>query len=94
MNTIDRLEKIQRNTEISIEEKTSKTNFKNNKIGAKVKRLEEKMYKNRLDLEKFVENANLQLDKNSKLIIAEAEYAQKLGSKYKVVKTTKRKRNV
>lgn len=82
MNKIDVLEQEQKRLEASKEEMTSKINLKNNKIGAKVKRLEEIMYKNRVKLDKFLENADLQLDKNAKLIVAEAEYAQRLGNKY------------
>lgn len=81
-NTIDRLEANQKALEQSKEEMTSKINLKNNKIGAKVKRLEEIMYKNRVKLDKFKENVDLQLEKNSKLIVAEAEYAESLGKKY------------
>ena len=81
-NTIDKLEANQKALEQSKEEMTSKINLKNNKIGAKVKRLEEIMYKNRVKLDKFKENVDLQLEKNSKLIVAEAEYAQNLGNKY------------
>lgn len=82
MNKIDMLEQEQKRLEASKEEMTSKINLKNNKIGAKVKRLEEIMYKNRVKLDKFLENADLQLDKNAKLIVTEAEYAQRLGNKY------------
>lgn len=81
-NTIDKLEANQKRLEESKEEMTSKINFKNNRIGARVKRLEEKMFKNRNKLEKFKENVDLQLEKNSKLIVAEAEYAENLGKKY------------
>ena len=81
-NTIDKLEANQKELEQSKEEMTSKINLKNNRIGAKVKRLEEIMYKNRVKLDKFKENVDLQLEKNSKLIVAEAEYAENLGKKY------------
>lgn len=81
-NTIDKLENNQKRLEASKEEMTSKINLKNNRIGAKVKRLEEIMYKNRVKLDKFKENVDLQLEKNSKLIVAEAEYAENLGKKY------------
>lgn len=80
---IDVLEEKQKELIRAKEERTSKINLKNNKIGAKVKRLEEKMFFNRTELDKFLEKKDLELEKNSKLIIAAAEYAQKLGSKYK-----------
>jgi hypothetical protein len=80
---IDVLEEKQRKLEAAKEEKTSKINLKNNKIGAKVKRLEEKMFQNRTTLSKFTEKIDLELEKNAKLIIAASEYAQKLGAKYK-----------
>lgn len=82
MNKIDKLEQEQKRLEASKEEMTSKINLKNTRIGAKVKRLEEIMFKNRIKLDKYLENVDLQLDKNSKLIVAEAEYAQNLGKKY------------
>lgn len=82
MNKIDILEREQKKLEESKEEMTSKVNLKNTKIGAKVKRLEEIMFKNRLELEKFIENVDLQLDKNAKLIVAESEYAENLAKKY------------
>ena len=44
VDEIDVLEEKQKDLERAKEEKTSKINLKNNKIGAKVKRLEEKMF--------------------------------------------------
>lgn len=88
---IDVLEEKQKNLERAKEEKTSKVNLKNNKIAAKVKRLEEKMFLNRSNLDKYTEKIDLELEKNSKLIIASAEYAQKLGNKYKKPVNTKLK---
>lgn len=88
---IDKLEERQASLIRAEEERTSKTNLKNNKIGAKVKRLEEKMFLNRAKLDKFKEKNALELEKNSKLIIAAAEYAQKLGLKYKDNKQIKLK---
>ena len=91
VDEIDVLEEKQKDLERAKEEKTSKINLKNNKIGAKVKRLEEKMFINRAELTKFTEKIDLELEKNSKLIIASAEYAQKLGNKYKKPTTNKLK---
>lgn len=91
VDEIDVLEEKQKDLERAKEEKTSKINLKNNKIGAKVKRLEEKMFLNRAELTKFTEKIDLELEKNSKLIIASAEYAQKLGNKYKKPTTNKLK---
>ena len=88
---IDQLESKQSELEARKEDIISKTNLKNNRIGAKVKRLEEKMYANRVAKDLAIEKIDLELEKNSKLIIATAEYAQKLGAKYKTTttKTTK-----
>ena len=91
VDEIDVLEEKQKDLERAKEEKTSKINLKNNRIGAKVKRLEEKMFLNRAELTKFTEKIDLELEKNSKLIIASAEYAQKLGNKYKKPTTNKLK---
>ena len=82
IDEIDRLEEEQNKLERDLERKKSKINSINSKLEAKIKRLEEIAYINRTDLEKFEASINLKLDKNSKLIIAASEYAQKLGAKY------------
>lgn len=82
---IDKLEAKQVKLESSKEEKTSKINAKNNRIGARVKRLEEKMYMNRLALDKFLAKTDLELERNAKMITAEAQYAGALGAKYKSI---------
>lgn len=82
---IDKLEAKQVKLESSKEEKTSKINAKNNRIGARVKRLEEKMYMNRLALDKFLSKTDLELERNAKMITAEAQYAGALGAKYKSI---------
>lgn len=79
---IDRLEDNQRRLEASIEEKKSIVALKNAKLEARIIRLQEIAFKNRNELEKFTESTNLKLDKNAKLIRAEAEYARQLGLKY------------
>ena len=86
---IDMLEEKQKSLIRAQEEATSKANFKTNKIGAVIKRLEEKMFFIRSELDKFKEKTDLELEKNAKLIIASAEYAQKLGSKYKAPDSVK-----
>lgn len=82
LDEIDMLEEKRKNLLRAKEERLSKVNFRNNKRGAKIKHLEEKMFLERTDLDKFMEKIDLELEKNSKLIIAAAEYAQKLGAKY------------
>lgn len=83
VDEIDMLEAKQRDLEAAKEEVISKTNLKNNKIGARRDRLEEIMFHNTLAKDKAVEKIDLELEKNAKLIIAASEYAQKLGAKYK-----------
>lgn len=79
---IDQLEKKQNKLISKKENKTSRVNCKNTRIYAKIKRMEEKMYDNRINLDRHNEKIDLELEKNSKLIIASAEYAKKLSSKY------------
>ena len=86
---IDRLEEKQNRLLRSKEERTSKINFINNKRGAKIKRLEEKMFIDRTKLDKFIEKVDLEIEKNAKLIIASAEYAQRLGDKYSKIRRKK-----
>lgn len=82
MNKIDRLENRQTKLEKSLEEKKSVVAYKNSRLEAKITRLQELAFKNRLDLEKFEDNTKLRLDRNAELIRAEANYAKKLGEKY------------
>lgn len=86
---IDRLEEKQQRLVASIEAKKSNIAYVNSDLERKIKKWEEKAYKNRKALEKFIENVNANIEKNAKLITAEAEYAAKLGKKY----TTKTKTN-
>lgn len=89
-NTIDRLENKQKALIAAREERKSKIDFKNARLYSKQKRLEDKMYINREKLDKFNEKIDLELDRNAKLIIAEAEYAKQLGTKYnRITKKTK-----
>ena len=50
---------------------------------SKIDQLEEKAFANREYLDKFVASTELKLAKNSKLILAEADYASALGRKYR-----------
>lgn len=84
---IDRLEQNQKNLEAGIENQKSTIAYKNSKLEAKVTKLQEKAFANRTRLEKYIENANLQIEKNKKLILAEAEYAKSLSAKYDNTKT-------
>ena len=95
---IDKLEAKQVKLESSKEEKTSKINAKNNRIGARVKRLEEKMYMNRLALDKFLAKTDLELERNAKMITAEHNMLERLvlninqlsiNQKTEIVKTVK-----
>ena len=79
---IDRLEQKQKELEASIESEKSSVAYENSRIEAKIKKLEEKAFANRTHLEKFIESKNLQIEKNKKLILAEAEYAKSLSAKY------------
>ena len=79
---IDRLEQKQKELEASIESEKSSIAYENSRIEAKIKKLEEKAFANRTHLEKFIESKNLQIEKNKKLILAEAEYAKSLSAKY------------
>lgn len=79
---IDRLEQKQKELEASIESEKSIVAYENSRIEAKIKKLEEKAFANRTHLEKFIESKNLQIEKNKKLILAEAEYAKSLSAKY------------
>lgn len=79
---IDRLEQKQKELEESIESEKSSIAYKNSSIEAKIKKLEEKAFANRTHLEKFIESKNLHIEKNKKLILAEAEYAKSLSAKY------------
>ena len=45
--------------------------------------MQEKAFANREYLDKFVASTELKLAKNSKLILAEADYASALGRKYR-----------
>ena len=84
---IDRLEQKQKELEASIESEKSSVAYENSRIEAKIKKLEEKAFANRTHLEKFIESKNLQIEKNKKLILAEAEYAKSLSAKYDNTKT-------
>ena len=84
---IDRLEQKQKELEASIESEKSIVAYENSRIEAKIKKLEEKAFANRTHLEKFIESKNLQIEKNKKLILAEAEYAKSLSAKYDNTKT-------
>ena len=79
---IDRLEQKQKELEASIESEKSSIAYENSRIEAKIKKLEEKAFANRTHLEKCIESKNLQIEKNKKLILAEAEYAKSLSAKY------------
>lgn len=79
---IDRLEQKQKELEASIESEKSSVAYENSRLEAKITKLQEKAFANRTHLEKFIESKNLQIEKNKKLIMAEAEYAQSLSAKY------------
>ena len=81
---IDRLDSKQKKLERIFENKKSNIAYVNSKIEAKIIKLQEKAYKNRLDLEKFENEVKLKLDRNAAFIRAEASYAQELGGKYKL----------
>lgn len=85
---IDRLEQKQKELEASIESEKSSIAYENSRIEAKIKKLEEKAFANRTHLEKFIESKNLQIEKNKKLILAEAEYAKSLSAKYDNTQTS------
>ena len=80
---IDQLEEKQNKLIQKREDLKSKTAFKNSKIEAKITKLQEKAFANREYLDKFVANTELKLVKNSKLILAEADYVSALGCKYR-----------
>lgn len=80
---IDKLEERQNKLIQKREDLKSKTAFKNSKIEAKITKLQEKASANREYLDKFVASTELKLAKNSKLILAEADYASALGRKYR-----------
>ena len=80
---IDQLEEKQNKLIQKREDLKSKIAFKNSKIEAKITKLQEKAFANREYLDKFVTNTELKLSKNSKLILAEADYASALGRKYR-----------
>ena len=79
---IERLDAIQKKLEKADENKNSQTLYINSKIEAKIKKLEEKAYYNRVELDNFRKDIKIKLDKNAALIRAEAEYAKKLGERY------------
>lgn len=82
MSKIDRLDNIQKILERKLENKKSSIAYVNSKIEAKVIKLQEKAFHNRVDLEKFESEVNLKLDKNEAIIQAEADYVKELSNKY------------
>lgn len=82
MNTIDRLEKKHQEIENEIEDKKFVTKCKTDKYKIIVNKYNAKIEKALDKQNQFIEQKKLELDKNSKLIIAEAEYAKKLGTKH------------
>lgn len=82
MDKIEKLEKNQKNIEASIEKKKFKTKVKNDKYQIIINKYEAKITRIISEQNKFIERKQLELDKNSKMIIAEAEYAKNIGGKY------------
>jgi putative cell wall-binding protein len=82
MDRIEVLEKNQKRIEVSIENKKFRTKARNDKYQMKINKLNELIKKYTGIQNKFIEQKQLELDKNSKMIIAEAEYAKNIGCRY------------
>jgi hypothetical protein len=82
MDRIEILEKNQKSIEVSIEEKKFKTKVLTDKYQTKINKYTELSKKAISKQNKFIEQKQLELDKNSKMIIAEAEYAKNIGTRY------------
>lgn len=82
MNTIDKLEKKYQKIQAEINNKEFKTKFLNDKYQLIIDKYKAKIEKTTSNQNEFIEKKKLELDKNSKLVIAEAEYAKKLGIKH------------
>jgi hypothetical protein len=82
MDRIEILERNQKRIEKSIENKKFYTDEKTDKYEIIINKYQAKINKLVYEQNKFIEQKQLELDKNSKMIIAEAEYAKKIGSRY------------
>lgn len=82
MDRIDNLEKKHQKIQAEIEDKEFKTKVLNDKYQIVVNKYKAKMERATSRQNEFIEKKRMELDKNSKLIIAEAEYAKKLGVKH------------
>lgn len=96
MDRIEELEKKQKQIEASIENVKFKTKVKTDKYQIVINKYKAKIDKVTYEQNKFIEQTQLELDKNSKMIIAEAEYAKNIGSRYiekAKIKKSKEKEN-
>lgn len=82
MDRIEILEKNQKDIETSIEEKKFSTKVLTDKYQIKINKYTELSKKAINKQNKFIEQKQLELDKNAKMIIAEAEYAKNIGNHY------------
>lgn len=82
MDKIDKLEKKHQKIQAEIDNKEFKTKVLNDRYQIIINKYKAKMEKATNRQNEFIEKKKLELDKNSKLVIAEAEYAKKLGIKH------------
>lgn len=82
MDKIDKLEKRHQKIQAEIDNKEFKTKVLNDRYQIIINKYKAKMEKATNRQNEFIEKKKLELDKNSKLVIAEAEYAKKLGIKH------------
>lgn len=82
MDRIEELEKNQKQIETSIENAKFETKVKTDKYQIIINKYQSKIEKVIYEQNKFIQQKQLELDKNSKMIIAEAEYARSIGNRY------------